>query len=99
MQVNVNAKGGSRQRTPLHYASLNGNVDIAQLLLSAGANEFSRDSGGYTPLNLSFGGEMCKLLHKVNEQLMDICICTIIFSFFSNHCRFAWQFRVETYLK
>ena len=65
LQVNVNAEGGSRQRTPLHYASLNDHVDVAKSLLKAGANEFARDSGGYTPLNLSLGGEMCKLLHKV----------------------------------
>lgn len=62
----MNAKGGTRLRTPLHYASLNDHVDVAMILLEAGANEFARDSGGYTPLNLSMGGKMCKLLHKVS---------------------------------
>jgi hypothetical protein len=62
----VNAKGGSHHRTPLHYASINNHVGVAKLLLNAGANEYARDSGGYTPLNLSLGGEMCKLLHKVS---------------------------------
>ncbi len=65
LQANVNMKGGSRQRTPLHYASLNNHVDAASVLLQVGANEFARDSGGYTPLNVCLGGEMCKLLHKV----------------------------------
>lgn len=69
-QADVNAKGGSRQRTPLHYASLNNHVAIATVLLQAGANEFARDSGGYTPLNLSMGGEMCKLLHKVEHHVI-----------------------------
>ena len=64
-QANVNARGGSRQRTPLHYASLNNHVAIATILLEVGANEFARDLGGYTPLNLCMGGDMCKLLHKV----------------------------------
>lgn len=67
----MNAKGGSHQRTPLHYASLNNHVGVAKLLLKTGANEYARDSGGYTPLNLSLGGEICKLLHKVN------CTCTL----------------------
>ena len=62
----MNSKGGNHQRTPLHYASINNHVGVAKLLLDAGANEFARDSGGYTPLNLSLGGEMCKLLHKVS---------------------------------
>ena len=65
-QANVNARGGSRQRSALHYASLNNHVAVATVLLEAGANEFSRDSGGYTPLNLCMGGDMCKLLHKVS---------------------------------
>ena len=67
----MNSKGGNHQRTPLHYASINNHVGVAKLLLDAGANEFARDSGGYTPLNLSLGGEMCKMLHKVS------CACTL----------------------
>ena len=75
----MNARGGSRQRTALHYASLNNHVAVATTLLEAGANEFSRDSGGYTPLNLCMGGDMCKLLHKVSVQYSRdchmICLC------------------------
>ncbi len=65
----MNNKGGTRQRTPLHYASLNNHVEVSSILLEAGANEFARDAYGYTPLNLSMGGEMCKLLHKVNINM------------------------------
>lgn len=61
----MNAQGGSRQRTALHYASVNDHVKVARLLLEAGSDEFCRDVGGYTPLNLAKGGKMCKLLHKV----------------------------------
>ena len=60
----MNQKGGSHLRTPLHYASQGGHTHIVQLLLSAGANEFSRDIGGYTPLNLC-KGDACRLLNKV----------------------------------
>ncbi len=66
----MNNKGGTRQRTPLHYASLNNYVELSSILLEAGANEFARDAYGYTPLNLSMGGEMCKLLHKVNMKIL-----------------------------
>ena len=64
-QADVNSRGGTRRRTALHYASLHDHVEVAKLLLETGANEFTRDVGGYTPLNLSNGGKMCKLLHKV----------------------------------
>ena len=73
----MNAKGGSRLRTSLHYASLHDHVEVAVVLLEAGANEFARDSGGYTPLNLSMGGKMCKLLHKVCTY---ICTGLLYFS-------------------
>ena len=72
-QANVNARGGSRQRTPLHYASLNNHVALATILLEVGANEFARDLGGYTPLNLCMGGDMCKLLHKVCVAMVTRC--------------------------
>lgn len=55
-------------RTPLHYASVNDHVGVAMILLEAGANEHARDSGGYSSLNLSMGGKMCKLLHKVRDD-------------------------------
>ena len=65
-QANVNSRGGSHKRTPLHYASLNNHVATATTLLAAGANEYARDADGLTALNLSMGGDMCKLLHKVS---------------------------------
>jgi len=72
-QADMNARGGSRRRTPLHYASLHNHVDVARLLLQAGANEFVRDSAGYTALNLSNGGTMCSLLHKVRcHQFIEL---------------------------
>lgn len=96
----MNFKGGNHQRTPLHYASINNHVGVAKLLLDAGANEFARDSGGYTPLNLSLGGEMCKLLHKVS------CACTLcdyavinLLAYLSNLYLSAWLFRVVICVK
>jgi ankyrin repeat protein len=69
--ANVNSRGGGHKRTPLHYASLYNHVGIATTLLAAGASEVARDSGGLTPLNLSMGGDMCKLLHK---QPLSLCL-------------------------
>ena len=68
-QADVHARGGSRQRTALHYASLHNHIAVATRLLSAGANEHCCDATGQTALNLSMGGEMCKLLHKVAPPL------------------------------
>ena len=70
----MNSRGGSHKRTPLHYASLYNHVAIATKLLAAGANEHARDDGGLTALNLSMGGDMCKLLHKVRASYT---ICTV----------------------
>ena len=58
-------RGGTRQRTALHYASSNGHASVVQLLLNSGAQEFVRDIGGYTPLNLCHG-DACHLLHSVS---------------------------------
>ena len=47
---------------------MGGDPRVIQLLLSAGANEASRDIGGYTPLNIC-KGEACRLLNKVQCYL------------------------------
>lgn len=77
-------KGGTRGRTALHYSSSNGHAPIVQLLLAAGAHEYIRDIGGYTPLNLS-QGDTCQLLHSVsvnNDECMSsfvdiMCYCPL----------------------
>ena len=71
-QADVNMVGGSRHRTALHYASTKGHSEIVQLLLTAGANEFVRDSGGYTALNVC-RGDACKLLNRVIDSLWCRC--------------------------
>ena len=40
-------------RTPLHYASYQGNVEAAEMLLAARCARDPRDSGGHTPLHLA----------------------------------------------
>ncbi len=40
-------------RTPLHYAALNGDVDVVKELLERGADPTIRDSKGKTPLDLA----------------------------------------------
>ena len=74
----MSARGGSRQRTALHYASLHNHVAIATALLEAGASEFARDAAGLTPLNLSMGGDMCKLLHRVSVHVhVHVHVCNV----------------------
>ena len=62
--------GGSHQRTALHYASVHNRVEVAQILLrpGVGADEDVTDADGHTALNLSMGGDMCRLLHKVCDN-------------------------------
>src|SRR5688500_9334932 len=49
----VNAAQGDGM-TALHYAALNGDADLAQMLLYAGANVGAKTRlGGYTPLHLA----------------------------------------------
>lgn len=57
--------GGSRDRTPLHYASAAGHVGVARILKEANADLTIKDKDGYTAINLTKGGEMCELLHQV----------------------------------
>ena len=48
----VNAKDGA-ERTPLHYAVILGNIELAQLCIDKGAKLSVRNSDGDTPLNLA----------------------------------------------
>jgi ankyrin repeat protein len=72
-KADVNMVGGSHQRTALHYASVHNRVEVAQILLrpDVGANEDITDVNGHTALNLSMGGDMCRLLHK---KPLSLCL-------------------------
>jgi ankyrin repeat protein len=54
-------------RTPLHYAALQGQKTIAEILLAHGANMDTRDWYGRTPLSLAKEGghtDIVELLRK-----------------------------------
>ncbi|KAM5558134.1 potassium channel SKOR [Rosa sericea] len=67
--IDPNSKGYD-QRTPLHIAASEGLYLMAKLLLEAGANIFSKDRWGNTPLD---EGRMCgnKNLIKLLEEAKD----------------------------
>jgi pectate lyase len=52
-KANVNAPGGWRNETPLHYAAMSGksNIDITNMLLAEGAEVNAKDIDGDTPLH------------------------------------------------
>ena len=45
----MNVKGGFADGTPLHYAAANGHKEIAELLITKGANVNAKDDDGGTP--------------------------------------------------
>ena len=47
----MNAKGGWREWTPLHYAALNGNKEIVELLIAKGADMNVTANEEWTPLH------------------------------------------------
>ncbi len=61
--------GGRRNRTALHYASLTNNVEVVKVLMKFNADQQIVDSMGYTALNLSNGGEICRMLHQVTRRI------------------------------
>ena len=51
--TDVNAKDNNDGWIPLHYAAYNGRKEIAELLISQGADMNANDVGGRTPLDLA----------------------------------------------
>ena len=49
--ADVNAKGGVRGGTPLHYAAVEGHKEITELLIANGADVNAKDRGGFMPLD------------------------------------------------
>ena len=54
--TDVNAKDED-ERTPLHYAAINGHYAIAELLIAAGADVNAKSEDGYTPLDKAILGK------------------------------------------
>ena len=51
--TDVNAEGGFNERKPLHLAAYEGHKQIAELLISKGADVNAKDKSGWTPLALA----------------------------------------------
>ena len=49
--TDVDVKGGFADGTPLHYAAANGHKEIAELLITKGADVNAKDEDGGTPLD------------------------------------------------
>ena len=48
--------------TPLHQATYGDHVEVAELLITNGANVNAQDNGGYTPMDYSYGETASLLL-------------------------------------
>lgn len=62
----------SNGKTSLHFAVINGHQEMAEMLISKGADVNAKDSDGNTPLHLAAAGgnpDMCKMLIERGAQI------------------------------
>ena len=59
--VDINIKG-FKEKTPLHYACLNGHIPIAEYLISKGANIEAKDEDGNSPYDCASNDEIRNIL-------------------------------------
>jgi len=60
-ECNVACRTNAAGLTPLHWAAINGRVEIAEMLLAKGADVNATDQDGYTPLHLSAADDQAQL--------------------------------------
>ncbi len=65
---NVNATEKFFNRTPLHLAYDRGNVELAEILLAAGADPFIQNEEGDTPIDLIDSEESAELLQTLKKM-------------------------------
>lgn len=67
--VDPNCSEDQDHITPLHFAALNGSLEIAQLLVTAGAKTNAANAAGETPLDIAKLHRHDKLVHLLTVQL------------------------------
>jgi hypothetical protein len=71
--INVNVKDDESESTPLHWAAMDGNVEIARLLLQNGAEVNAKSNRGYTPLHYAAEqDDNVDVLHLLVENGVDL---------------------------
>jgi hypothetical protein len=70
--INVNVKDDGDGWTPLHWAALNGHVEITRLLLQNGAEVNAESNGGWTPLHWAASQGYIDILHLLVENGADL---------------------------
>jgi uncharacterized protein len=66
--INVNVKDDESGMTPLHWAAVNGHIEIARLLLQNGAEVNAKGYNGSTPLQFAAEEDNVDILHLLVEN-------------------------------
>lgn len=67
-----NAYTPSYSLTPLHFAALNGHVNVVELLIRNGADVNAKDDSGLTPLHLASGGGYEEIVKLLSNSRADV---------------------------
>jgi ankyrin repeat protein len=71
-------KGDRFLRTPLHYACINGHIEVVKYLLSHGVNANAADSSNNTPIHFAAAFGYIKILHLLVEYgSADPSVCNV----------------------
>ena len=72
--TDVNAAGGYAERTPLHEAAYNGHKEIAELLISNGADVNAKDKDSWIPMHMAaiYSGGHKQIIELMIAEGVDV---------------------------
>ncbi|MFP3032501.1 MAG: ankyrin repeat domain-containing protein, partial [Wolbachia sp.] len=68
----VNSKNERPSNTPLHFAVLNGDIEIVKMILDKGANINAKNQYGRTPLHYALGNKKMEVTELLLKHRADV---------------------------